>query len=77
MPPLGTCEHSMTCEGKTSDAPPKLFHHQFCPLLTSFLNEPLIVRDTGMVDPNSLRVTTQNVCGMAPQPSDSAIPALL
>ena len=33
-PPLGTCEHCMRYENKTSDPPPP-------PPLTIFLNEPL------------------------------------
>ena len=41
-PTLGTCEHCMRCEGKTSDAPPPSFLTiNLCPLLTIFLNEPL------------------------------------
>ena len=43
-PSLGTCEHCMRCENKTSDAPPTLFVN-FRSLLTIFLNKPLLMNN--------------------------------
>ena len=43
-PSLGTCEHCMRCENKTSDAPPTLFVN-FPSLLTIFLNKPLLMNN--------------------------------
>ena len=44
LAPPGTCEHCMKCENKTSDAPPTLFVN-FRPLLTIFLNKPLLMNN--------------------------------
>ena len=49
LAPLRTCEHCMRCESKTSNAPPSFLTVNICPLLTAFLNEPLLMNTSRVI----------------------------